>query len=166
MAFLNTTCTYAIRAAVYVASATPGAAGYVSTRKIAEDLGVSFAFLTKVLQGLTQSGIFLSQRGSTGGVALARPADSVTLLDIVASTGRDGVFHDCVLGLPTCSEVDPCALHDRWREERARLETLFAGTTLAALQRDPALGLPGRDLAHVTPASTASRRIPPERKSP
>ena len=166
MAFLNTTCTYAIRAAVYVASATPGAAGYVSTRKIAEDLGVSFAFLTKVLQGLTQSGIFLSQRGSTGGVALARPADSVTLLDIVASAGCDDVFRECVLGLPTCSEVDPCALHDRWRDERSRLESLFAGTTLAALQRDPALGLSSRELAHVGPASTASRRIPPKRKSP
>lgn len=137
MSLLNITCTYAIRAALYVASSPAGASGYVSTRKIADDLGVSFAFLTKVLQGLTRRGVLKSQRGAAGGVALARPADNITLLDLVAGAGRDGLFHECVLGLTSCSETEPCALHHEWRAQRGRLEALFASTTLAALASDP-----------------------------
>jgi len=133
MALLNNTCTYAIRAALHVASARPEPGAFVSTRKIADDLGVPFAFLTKVLQGLTQSGILLSQRGAAGGVALARPAAEVTLMDVLVSVGGDGMFRDCVLGLPACSDSTPCALHHPWREQRGRLEVLFAQTTLADL---------------------------------
>jgi len=105
----------------------------VSIRKIADELGVPFAFLTKVLQGLTQRGLFLSQRGASGGVALARPADTITLLDVLAAVGGDAVFGECVLGLPACSDTTPCALHHAWREQRARLEALFTQTTLAEL---------------------------------
>lgn len=133
MALLNNTCTYAIRACLHVASARPEPGSFVSTRRIAEGLGVPFAFLTKVLQGLTQSGILLSQRGASGGVALARPAEDISLRDIVNSVGGDGVFRHCLLGLPSCSDASPCALHVPWKEERGRLESLFGRTTLADL---------------------------------
>jgi len=133
MALLSNTSTYAIRAALEVATQRPVPGEFVSTRKVADDLGVPFAFLTKVLQGLTRSGILLSQRGAGGGVALARAADTITLLDVLAAIGADGVFRDCVLGLPTCSDVTPCALHAAWREQRAQLQALFTKTTLADL---------------------------------
>ncbi|MFN2377760.1 MAG: Rrf2 family transcriptional regulator [Candidatus Binatia bacterium] len=133
MALLNHTCTYAIRAALHVAAAQPEPGTFVSTRRIADDLGVPFAFLTKVLQGLTQSGILLSQRGASGGVALARPAEGITLRDIVDSVGGDGIFRQCLLGLPSCSDASPCALHVPWKEERSRLESIFGRTTLADL---------------------------------
>jgi len=133
MALLNNTCTYAIRAALQVATDRPIPGDFVSTRRIAEELDVPFAFLTKVLQGLTQSGILLSQRGAAGGVALARAADTISLMDVLAAVGGDGVFRDCVLGLPTCSDTTPCALHHAWREQRAHLEATFTQTTLAEL---------------------------------
>ena len=133
MAVLNDTCTYAIRAALYVAATHSGPGAFVSTRTIANDLNVPFAFLTKVLQGLTQSGVLRSQRGATGGVALARPAQNITLLDILASIGGDHVFRECLLGLPACSDSSPCALHPQWGEQRAHLEALFARATLADL---------------------------------
>jgi len=133
MALLSNTSTYAIRAALEVATQRPVPGEFVSTRKVADDLGVPFAFLTKVLQGLTRSGILLSQRGASGGVALARAADTITLLDVLAAIGADGVFRECVLGLPACSDVTPCALHAAWREQRAQLEALFTRTTLADL---------------------------------
>lgn len=142
MGLLNTTCTYAIRAALQVAAERPLPGEYLSTRRVAETLDVSFAFLSKVLQGLVHSGVLLSQRGASGGVALARPAEAITLLDVLRAAGGDGIFHDCVLGLPHCSDEVPCALHKPWREERMRLEGLFAQTTLADLARDgSAIGL-------------------------
>lgn len=156
MALLNTTCTYAIRAALQVAIERPEPGTFVSTRHIAETLHVPFAFLTKVLQGLTQSGLLVSQRGAAGGVALARSAHTITLMDILVAVGSDGIFRECVLGLPSCSDATPCALHHQWREERARLETIFFRTSLAELanagaslpfpmdQPEPASGATGR----------------------
>ena len=133
MAVLSNSSTYAIRAALYVATMEPAVGEFVSTRRIAEDLDVPFAFLTKVLQGLTHNGIFLSQRGPAGGVALARPTDAISLLEIVQSAGGDDVFHSCLLGLPHCSDMAPCAMHGPWKAERARLAAVFARTTLADL---------------------------------
>jgi len=136
MAVLSSASTYAIRAALYVAVAGLDEGEFLSTRRISDDLDVPFPFLTKVLQGLTHGGIFVSQRGPAGGVALGRPIADITLLDIVRSAGGDGVFRSCVLGLPACSDAAPCALHGPWREQRGRLEALFAKTTLAALAAD------------------------------
>jgi Rrf2 family iron-sulfur cluster assembly transcriptional regulator len=162
MALLNSTCTYAIRAALQVAVERPGPGTFVSTRRIAEVLGVPFAFLTKVLQGLTSAGIFQSQRGATGGVALARPAESITLLEILAAVGNEGMFRECVLGLPSCSDSSPCALHSSWREERSRLEKLFAQTTLADLAGQGA----AEEVVEVTkPAAVARPRSPSTRRT-
>jgi len=133
MGVLSSASTYAIRAALFVASTEVPAGSYVSTRRIADELDVPYAFLGKVLQELTHGGLLISSRGPTGGVALARPAAEISLLDIVRSADNDAIFHDCVLGLPRCSDVSPCPLHDAWREERSRLEHLFATTTLSTL---------------------------------
>lgn len=136
MAVLSTSSTYAIRAALYVAVADLEPGAFLSTRRIAEDLDVPFPFLTKVLQGLTRSGILVSQRGSAGGVALGRPTREITLLDVVASVGGDSVFHSCLLGLPACSDKDPCAMHEPWRVQRSALEQIFQDRTLADLAVD------------------------------
>lgn len=161
MAFLTNTCTYALRAALHVAASAPTEGAFVSTRRIAEDLDVPFAFLTKVLQPLTQDGILASQRGASGGVALARPASTITLLDVLVSVGGDGVFRDCLLGLPTCSETKPCALHHQWSEQRTRLANLFERTTLAELAAGKAPQEVGDGLA--PDPGAAARRSRPRR---
>jgi len=144
MGIFSSASTYAIRAALYVAIADLAAGEFLSTRRIAEDLDVPFPFLTKVLKGMARGGIFVSQRGPAGGVALRRPAAEITLLEIVQSAGGDNVFHSCVLGLPTCSNETPCALHVPWTVERGRIEDLFTRTTLAALVARKGAAAPGR----------------------
>lgn len=156
MALLSNSCTYAIRAALHVAAAGAAPGQFVSTRRIAADLDVPFAFLTKVLQGLTQAGILASQRGAAGGVALARPASEVTLVDILASVDGDSIFRECVLGLPSCSDETPCALHHSWRGHRLRLEQLFSQTTLAELASGK--NVPGLDEAPAAPVASRGRR--------
>lgn len=51
------------------------------------------AYLNKTLQALTKAGLTESVPGNGGGFALARPATSICLLDIVAAIeGRDPLF--------------------------------------------------------------------------
>ena len=102
-------------------------------RSIAEDLGIPFHFLTKILQKLTQAGILESTRGAAGGVRLTRPADTIRLVELVLPLDDEHLLEGCVLGLSGCGEQKPCPLHAAWTVERKRLKTLFEETRLDVL---------------------------------
>ena len=57
--------------------------GVLSAAAIAEFHGVSTSYLLKHLQSLSGAGILDTVPGPKGGYRLARPADKITLLDIV-----------------------------------------------------------------------------------
>jgi Rrf2 family protein len=126
---LSQRCAYALRTALYLAAAEPGA--YVAVREISGTLGIPYHFLAKVVQALTGAGLFQSMRGPTGGVALARSSGRITLKEVVLAVDGPAVFHACVLGLPGCGDRKPCPLHEQWAPARAQVEALFAAATLA-----------------------------------
>lgn len=126
---LSKACEYALRATLHLVSLK--SSGFVSIKAISDDLDISFPFLTKIFQKLTQAGILHSFRGPNGGIALARPASSVTLYEIVVAVDGEDMFRECVLGLPGCGERKPCPLHARWAPERERLKAMFRAETLA-----------------------------------
>ena len=134
MSFLSKSCVYGLRASVYVATHQEPDR-FVSIREIADKLDISFHFLTKILQQLTESGILHSYRGPNGGVALARAAGEVSVKDIVDSIDGGDVFEACVLGLGGCGEKAPCPLHASWSKERAKMKKLFEKTNLQVLAR-------------------------------
>ncbi len=125
---LSKSCEYGMRATLYVSSRDHDE--YVPIRVISADLGISAHFLTKILQQLTRAGIMKSFKGPRGGVALARSASDISLMEIVEAIDGPELFSECMLGLPGCGERKPCPLHDRWAEERTRLSRLFSQTTL------------------------------------
>ena len=136
---LSKACEYALRATLHLVRLK--SSGFVSIKAISDDLDISFPFLTKIFQKLTQAGILHSFRGPNGGIALARPASSVTLYEIVVAVDGEDMFRECVLGLPGCGERKPCPLHARWAHERERLKAMFHAETLA----DMAERLQGED---------------------
>jgi Rrf2 family protein len=72
---------YAVRAAVELAAVTEE--GPVKGDTIAEAQGIPLKFLENILGELKHVGIVNSRRGAQGGYWLNRPADEVTLGDIV-----------------------------------------------------------------------------------
>jgi Rrf2 family protein len=131
MGLLSKRCEYGIRAVLYLA--TREGNSYVPIREISERLGVSFHFLTKVLQDLTDAGLMHSFRGPNGGVALAQPASQVSMAEIVQTLEGPGLFEACILGLPNCGEARPCPMHAHWSGIRASLHQMFSGITVADL---------------------------------
>ena len=107
--------------------------GVVSIREISDELDISFHFLTKIFQKMSQAGLLESFRGPNGGIMLSKPAAHISLLDIVLAIDGPDLFKECVLGLPGCGNEKPCPMHFRWATERARLESLFGQTTLAEM---------------------------------
>jgi Rrf2 family protein len=72
---------YAIRALAHLARHGDGR--LVTTAAIAEAEGLPERFLADVLNPLARAGVLDSSRGPCGGFRLARPAKSVTLLEVV-----------------------------------------------------------------------------------
>ena len=128
---LSKSCFYGLRAGMYVA--TLGQAEYVPILRISNELNISFHFLTKILQTLTENNIMISYRGPKGGVALARPARSIRLIDIVYAIDGAEIFNQCVFGLPGCGVQAPCPLHGEWAASREKIRHMFEKTTLAEL---------------------------------
>jgi Rrf2 family protein len=131
---LSASCGYAIRAAIFIALESNGKS--VSIRLASQRLGISFHFLTKILQVLTRDELLVSQRGRGGGVTLARPSEDITVFDLIRAVDGDSLFRSCILGLPGCDDQNSCPMHERWSTQREQLMSMARNTTLAQLAAD------------------------------
>ena len=134
MRILSKASLYGIRAAVYVALMKDDRK-YVPIKEVSSELGISFHFLTKILQKLTHHKIMISYRGPNGGVALAKPAGDISLMDMITAIEPHEEFDQCILGLEGCGEAIPCPLHEQWGETRDKIKAMFDNTNLAELGR-------------------------------
>ncbi len=130
-------CTYAIRAALLVSvKETRDGRKFIPIHELSDELDLSFHFLTKIMQVLTEARIMESFRGPKGGIGLARPAQEITLVDVIAAVDGMTLFTECALGLPGCGEKTPCPLHASWAKRREDLKQMFETTTLASLAKE------------------------------
>ena len=132
MKVLSKSSEYGLRALLYMVGKS-GGQEYVSIREMSEHLGISFHFLTKILQSLTQANLLVSYRGPSGGVAFNVPPDKILLSDVVRVLEGNDFFDTCLLGLPGCGEMAPCPMHTFWKEIRGALKQEFETTTLAEM---------------------------------
>ncbi len=128
---LSKSCVYGIRSMIYLTMKQEN--NFVQIKNISGDLGISFHFLTKILQVLTQGGLVYSFKGPKGGVKLAKPAENIFLFDIVTIIDGADLFEQCILGLPGCNQQKPCPLHDDWDRQRESIKDNFKRTSLAQM---------------------------------
>ena len=119
---------YAIRAAVELAAAGDGP---VKGDRIAKAQGIPPNFLENILADLRNAGIVGSRRGAEGGYWLARPAEDVSLADVIRAV--DGPLAN-VRGVRSDQleyEGSAKALADVWIAVRASLRGVLEHVTLA-----------------------------------
>lgn len=138
MGLLSKRCEYGLRAVLFLV-AQREQRPYVPIREICDTLDLSFHFLTKILQQLTEHGLLTSYRGPTGGVALARDPRTVTVLDLIQCLEGPELFQSCVLGLDGCGDRKPCPLHAAWVGQRKALKDMFSRTSLAEIGKETLL---------------------------
>src|SRR5438105_3722940 len=71
---------YAVRAAIELAASGDGP---VKAEALAEAQGIPLNFLENILLDLRRAGVVESRRGAAGGYLLARPADRISLADVI-----------------------------------------------------------------------------------
>jgi Rrf2 family transcriptional regulator, iron-sulfur cluster assembly transcription factor len=114
--------------------------GYLITRstdspvqisEIAEDQGVSKTYLAKIFQQLSTARIVIGHRGVTGGYMLARPANEITLVDIIEAVDGPVVRKQCCLGMFACPIKARCFVLETFSEANAKFVDVLRRVSLA-----------------------------------
>jgi Rrf2 family protein len=121
---------YAVRAAAELAAADEGP---VKGERLAEAQEIPLQFLEHILLELKHHGIVRARRGAKGGYWLARPADEVTIADVVRAV--EGPIADVQSTPPEAVEYSGNSEHLRevWVAVRASLRSVLEEVTLANL---------------------------------
>lgn len=123
---------YALRAVAELATAD---GGVLKRDEIVARQQIPTEFLESVLLALKHAGIVQSRRGPNGGFRLARPADSITLADVIRAV--DGPISNVRGDRAELVEYGgPArALQDIWIAVRASLREILEGVTVDDLVR-------------------------------
>ncbi len=121
----------AIRALLHMASCSMEEV--VSKRDICQAQDITPGFLIKIMQPLIASGLVKSYRGIAGGFALGKPAQQISLWDIVEAEEGQILLNKCLLHPGYCERDTGCPVHPVWQEARAALKDILSKTTLAKL---------------------------------
>ncbi|HET6481596.1 MAG TPA: Rrf2 family transcriptional regulator [Actinoplanes sp.] len=125
---------YAVRAMLSVTAEQPR---LVKAASLAAAQDIPLSFLQGILLDLRRAGLLHSHRGVDGGYALARPADQITVGDVVRAVG--GAL-TTVRGLPTTNAIYHGAatgLRDVWVAVEEAIEGVVDHKTLAELSAVP-----------------------------
>lgn len=131
---LSRSCEYGLRAMIYLATKQSDVPVPIS--EIADNLGLSKPFLTKILQHLTMNNLLSSTKGVRGGVTLARSAENINLYEIIVAINGDSLFTRCNLGLSDCGHRDPCPMHSKWADLRNEIYSMYHTTILSEISSD------------------------------
>jgi Rrf2 family transcriptional regulator, iron-sulfur cluster assembly transcription factor len=76
----------------------------ISTAELAKRQHIPLGFLSKIVGGLARAGILETRRGAGGGVMLGRPADTITVLQVIEAAQGPVRLNLCI-GFPASCEV-------------------------------------------------------------
>src|SRR5207247_4546355 len=123
---------YALRAVIELAAAGDGP---VKGERIAQAQMIPLKFLENILGDLRQAGIVRSQRGAEGGYWLARPADEISVADVVR-TVEGPIANVRGIGPESVSYSGSAErLQDVWIAVRANLRAVLERVTIADVAR-------------------------------
>jgi Rrf2 family protein len=112
----------------------------MSTPEIARREGLGPEYVGLLMQKLRMGGLVTSTRGAAGGYRLARPANEISVWEVITVVGGEFLpeeFCECHPGRHAdCVHVTDCSIRALWRTVEVRLRTALEGITLADLKRD------------------------------
>lgn len=131
----SASCHYGLQAMFYIALHASDERN-VDLNEIANEQNIPKHFLSKILQLLVKHKLLISMKGPNGGYNLNRPADEVTLLEIVEAIDGLDIFNQCGIGFRKCDPEKPCPIHKDYKLIRDRVYNLFKNKTLVALNEE------------------------------
>ncbi len=107
---LSNASKYAIRAVLYLAENSSKTKKF-GAKFIAEELELPQPFIAKLLQKLAKEKLISSIKGPNGGFYTTANNLKNNICDILNVIEQEDIFDGCFLGLPQCSDENPCPVH-------------------------------------------------------
>jgi len=140
MAHFTTSVEYGIHCLLWLVDP---ACGQASSRDLAELQGVSPSFVAKIFPKLEKAGIVHATEGVRGGYRLAKPADKLTLLEIIDAIEGPKSLFDCQEIRDRCAVFEGkapvwatqgrCAIHAAILDAESAMRESLARVTLASI---------------------------------
>ena len=100
-----------------------------SAREIAARYDIPVELMAKVLQKLARRGLLESHQGTRGGYKLSRPADRISVADVIQAIDGPVTVTACSPQVDTCEQYSKCNVRDPlWRVKDRIVDTLHAFT--------------------------------------
>jgi Rrf2 family protein len=128
---INTKVRYAIRLMADIAKHSHGQP--VTLKDIAERQDLPKYYLSQLAAPLKHAALLKSIWGNKGGYLLNRPAEEMTLLDVLEAVDGPVAVLDCVLDPGVCDRSDFCECLGIWRNVNEAIVKTLEGYSLADL---------------------------------
>jgi len=125
-------------------------AGSVTLADISQCQGISLSYLEQLFAKLRKHKLVKGVRGPGGGYRLARPADQISIAEIISAVDENVDVTRCS-GKGDCQDGEKCLTHELWSDLSDRLYKFLDNITLAqfvdrpgipelSMQRDKMIG--------------------------
>lgn len=113
-----------------------GVSGPRCVQDISESTGITVPFIEQIIKPLKHAGLVTSKRGASGGHQLNRPADQISLGDIVRIMEGSVDLAACLSSPESCDRTDICLTRAAWQRATDAMLRELDTITLAELAAD------------------------------
>lgn len=114
----------------------------LSARELAEEYGIPPELLAKVLQKLVRARLLASHQGIHGGYGLGRPAQSISVADVIQAVDGPLTVTACSDSDHTCDQYTKCNIRDPLWRIKDRIVSALAATSVSDLATDIVMAPP------------------------
>jgi len=131
---------YAIRGILYLAI-YGSEINKLGSKEVGEEINVPIPFLAKTFQHLSRKNLITSSKGPNGGFYLDKDQLAGNLMTVIESIDGIDIFSSCYIGLPKCSDDNPCAVHHIAGPLRNQMKETLKNKTIAEFALDTKKGI-------------------------
>jgi FeS assembly SUF system regulator len=125
--------------------------GTLTAQELSERSRVPLPTVSKLAKELSKAGLVISHRGRNGGYGLARPADEISVAEIVEALEGPIALTECAKpGKIDCGIEDTCLARASWDPVSRAIEGALRGLALSAIAPLRVAG-PGQDAPEEKP---------------
>lgn len=109
---------------------------HVALKSIARHQEISVAYLEQIFAKLKVSGLVSATRGPNGGYRLSRPADSISIFEIIDAVDEPIDITRCH-GKEDCQDGEVCLTHELWTDLSRQISLFLDGLKLGDIVKTP-----------------------------
>jgi FeS assembly SUF system regulator len=100
---------------------------------IAAETRLPRATVAKLLKALAHAGLAAATRGASGGYRLARPAEAISVAEVVAAIDGNIGLTQCSVHVAECARTDYCPTRPHWAAINRAVEGALKAVSLDAM---------------------------------